>query len=259
METTVRDSATLRRCLAIGTAAILGAAALLPSSVSAHHAAHPATISTEARTAHPAAIEIKSDDSQHSERGLGCSPSERPASSENGKARGVFGCESSRSLESESTGMAALPLAVSAANPSTSAEHSTNRLDNSASAREAGLAGSTVSTVAAPSAPVGVAGPAPNTSTSSGAGRSATAPQSIPPESRGTVGSSGISHSAPVPVPSQPTVLGPVPLVVPAIGGVVVAPAGGALPWAWFAGLAAVDLGLMAGILVRRLRKRGAG
>jgi hypothetical protein len=258
METTVRDSATLRRCLAIGTAAILGAAALLPSSVSAHHAAHLATISTEAHTARPAVIEIKNDNNEHSERGLGCSPSERPASSKNGKARGVLECESSRSLESESTGIAALPIAVSAATPSTSAEHSTNRLDHSASAREAGLAGSTVSTVAAPSAPGGVAGPASNTSTSSGAGRSATAPQSIPPRSLGTPGGAGITRGAPAPVPSQPTVLGPVPLVVPAIGGVA-APAGGALPWAWFAGLAAVDLGLMAGILVRRLRKRGAG
>jgi hypothetical protein len=258
METTVRDSATLRRCLAIGTAAILGAAALLPSSVSAHHAAHPAIISTEAHTAHPAAIEVKDADTERGEGGTGCLSSEHSASSEDGKARGVVRCEPSRSLKSETSGMAALPLAVGAANPSTTTDHETNRPDLSATARGARLAGSTVSTVAAPSAPVGVAGPASNSSTSSGAGRSATTPQGVPPGSRGTLGSSGITHQAPVPVPSQPTVLGPVPLVVPALGGVV-APAGGALPWAWFAGLAAVDLGLMAGILVRRRRRRGAG
>jgi hypothetical protein len=252
----VRNPATLRRCLAVGAAAILGAAALLPSSVSAHHATHSAAVSTEAHVGHPPTAEVKRDDTEHGGAGTGCSSSAHSASSEEGSARSVSGCGSS--LTSETSATARLRPAVSSADRSTTADQSTQGADGAANGRSASVAGGAGSTVAVLGVPVGVAGVAPNSSTPSGAGSSATAPSSSPSGQRGSPGGSGTTRQPPAPVPSQPTVLGPVPLVVPAIGGVA-GPAGGALPWAWFAALAAVDLGLTAGILVRRRRRRGAG
>jgi hypothetical protein len=60
--------------------------------------------------------------------------------------------------------------------------------------------------------------------------------------------------SPPAPSP-QGHILGPVPLVAPSIGASI-AQVGAQLPWNWFGVLAAVDLSLMAGILVRRRAKR---
>jgi hypothetical protein len=56
-----------------------------------------------------------------------------------------------------------------------------------------------------------------------------------------------------LPAPSQPTVLSPVPLVVPVIDGVN-AQVAGALPWKWFLVLAILDLGLIVGLVIRRRR-----
>jgi hypothetical protein len=56
-----------------------------------------------------------------------------------------------------------------------------------------------------------------------------------------------------LPAPSQPTVLSPVPLVVPVIDGVN-AQVAGALPWKWFVVLAIIDLGLIVGLVLRRRR-----
>jgi len=56
-----------------------------------------------------------------------------------------------------------------------------------------------------------------------------------------------------LPAPSQPTVLSPVPLVVPVIDGVN-AQIAGALPWKWFVVLAIIDLGLIVGLVIRRRR-----
>jgi hypothetical protein len=56
-----------------------------------------------------------------------------------------------------------------------------------------------------------------------------------------------------LPAPSQPTVLSPVPLVVPVIDGVN-AQVAGALPWKWFVVLAIIDLGLIVGMVIRRRR-----
>jgi hypothetical protein len=117
---------------------------------------------------------------------------------------------------------------------------------------------------AAPAEPVTIAAAAPNASSSSGAGVAgpATVASSAAAQNPRPAGGSPITRNAPVlvlplvPMPSQPTVLGPVPLVVPAIGGVA-GPAGGALPWVWFVALGAVDLGLAAGILLRRRRRSG--
>lgn len=68
------------------------------------------------------------------------------------------------------------------------------------------------------------------------------------------------STMAPIPVlvlpePSSPTVLGPVPLMIPVIasGG---SPVGAALPWNWFLLLAIIDLALIVGIVLRRRRSR---
>lgn len=251
----MRDSATLRRCLAVGTAAILGVAALLPSSVSAHHATHSTAVSTGEHIGHSPTVEIKRDDTEHG-AGTACASSAHSASSEDGKGRGVSGCESS--LKSGTSATARVRPGVSSADRSATADQSTQGPDGAGPGRRASVAGSAVSTAASPGVLVGVAGVAPNGSTSSGAGNSARAPSSSQSGQRGSPGASGITHPSPVPAPSQPTVLGPVPLVVPAISGVA-GPAGGALPWAWFAALAAVDLGLTAGILVRRRRRRGAG
>ncbi len=51
--------------------------------------------------------------------------------------------------------------------------------------------------------------------------------------------------------PLQSAVLGPVPLPVPAIDGIA-AGAAGALPWNWFLLLAALDVGLIVTVIVRR-------
>jgi hypothetical protein len=56
-----------------------------------------------------------------------------------------------------------------------------------------------------------------------------------------------------LPAPSQPTVLSPVPLVVPVIDGVD-AQVAGAIPWKWYVFLAIIDLGLIVGLVIRRRR-----
>jgi len=70
--------------------------------------------------------------------------------------------------------------------------------------------------------------------------------------------SSSAAQAAPVlisPAPSQPTVLGPVPLVVPVSDGAATR-AGVPLAWNWFALLAILNLGLIVGVVIRRRRAR---
>jgi hypothetical protein len=73
-----------------------------------------------------------------------------------------------------------------------------------------------------------------------------------PPVSAGSQAAPGIPVPV-LPAPSQPTVLSPVPLVVPVIDGVN-AQVAGALPWKWLLVLAIVDLGLIVGLVIRRRR-----
>jgi hypothetical protein len=240
METTVKDAANLRRCMAVGAAVILGVAALLPSPVSAHHAIPAASVSIPSHMGGAPAVELTKNHSEH-----GPDDSECSSPSENRDNRGVSGCDASRSAQSEHSATAGPgPSAISRS----SAVHRSNAAPPEA----------------APAEPVTIAAAAPNASSSSGAGVAgpATVASSAAAQNPRPAGGSPITRNAPVlvlplvPMPSQPTVLGPVPLVVPAIGGVA-GPAGGALPWVWFVALGAVDLGLAAGILLRRRRRSG--
>jgi hypothetical protein len=98
-----------------------------------------------------------------------------------------------------------------------------------------------------------------------GGGTAGGAPGQVPSAVAVAPGGAGQSpsagHAPPVlpvlvlPAPSQPTVLSPVPLVVPVIDGVS-AQVAGALPWKWFVVLAIVDLGLIVGMVIRRRHGR---
>ncbi|HWF58630.1 MAG TPA: hypothetical protein VG520_09780 [Candidatus Dormibacteraeota bacterium] len=260
MEATVKDGATLRRCMAIGAAAILGVAALLPSPVSAHHgtAAAASIPSRLARSSVSPVLELTRNQAEHGPDDRAC-----PPSSKNHDEHGASGCSASRSPQASDSATAGASV-ISASSPG----HGEGAADQSLSGSESTVNRAGSSSPAGGGAAVLRPGPAPgatvtaNTSVSNGAGAggSTTLPASHPAARSSPAGRSTSSHQAPVPIlpaPSQPTVLGPVPLVVPAIGNVG-EPAGGALPWVWFVALGAVDLGLAAGIVVRRRRRGGA-
>jgi hypothetical protein len=242
METMGWGSAVRRRCVAIGTAAILATAALLPSAVSADRHEPSAPVSLPAQAVDAGAHRATRDHPPGDE-GRGCTSASEHADEHPQCAR-------------PHTPNIDLPGAVTPGHSGTSASASVK--PSKAAAEPAGVASSKGSAPAESPAPLPVAAPAPTSpSTSTGAGASASP---AVPSSTGMRRPSG-SGGAPVPVlpaPSQPTVLGPVPLVIPAIGGIA-SPAGGALPWTWFLALAVVDVGLTVGILIRRRRRRGDG
>jgi len=242
METTARTTAMRRRCVAIGLAAILATAALLPSAVSADHRAPAAPASLPAP-----ALDARADQAAKNhppgDEGDSCSPaSDHPD--------GVPECTLPEIPTIEHPGV------VASGHSGTPASGLGGR--SKPIAKGAGVSSGEGAAAAAPVTVAG-GGPAPNTSTSTstGAGASGSSAARSSTAQRRAGGPGG----APVPVlpaPSQLTVLGPVPLVVPAIGGVA-SPAGGALPWTWFVVLAVLDLGLLVGILIRRRRGRGDG
>jgi hypothetical protein len=243
METTARTSPMRRRCVAIGLAAILATAALLPSAVSADRRAPAAPVSLpvpalDARADHAAKNHPPGD------VGDRCSPA-------SDHAEGLPECTLPQIPTIEH------PEVVASGHSGTSASGLVE--GSKAIANGAGVSSGEGSAPAEPAAPVTVAGPAPNTSTSTSTGAGASgssAVRSSTAERR--PGGPGGAPVAVLPAPSQPTVLGPVPLVVPAIGGVA-SPAGGALPWTWFVALAVLDVGLLVGSLIRRRRGRGDG
>lgn len=121
---------------------------------------------------------------------------------------------------------------------------------------------------AATGVPAGTAHRAGSTGTGSISGRrlgvASSAGVTHSAQSGGT-GSGRVTTGPPLPlvvVPPTPSaashVLSPVPLVAPSIG-FSIAQVGGQLPWNWFGALAAIDLSLTAGILIRRRAKRPDG
>lgn len=240
METTVTRAALRRRGVAIGIATILAVAALVPASVSADRSSAPPAASSVHHGARPTDETTKGHGQDHD--GSGCA-----SSSESGE--GAVHCGAARKPPT-TNGTAPVPTA-NAANGSKAGQRPAQLSAGTSPSRTAKVSRSPASATVLPVAAPGVAAGAPSTSTPSGAGG----------------GGSAIAHAAGapaahvpalrLPVSSQPTVLGPVPVVVPAIGGVA-SPAGGALPWTWFLALAVLDLALMVGILIRR-RRRGRG
>jgi hypothetical protein len=94
---------------------------------------------------------------------------------------------------------------------------------------------------------------------SGGGGQSTSSPSAPAATPGGVAGLSVVpgDPAAPTGPSSTSTVLGPVPLVVPLVGGVV-GQVSAALPWKWFGLLAIIDMGLIGLIVVRRRRAREA-
>ncbi|MGH7723391.1 MAG: hypothetical protein ACRENL_11280 [Candidatus Dormibacteria bacterium] len=220
----------MRRCASVGAALVVVLAALLPLPASAEHGSHSAAHHQRSETPAIQAIDRSAERGRADDR----------ASTDRGRAGNAHRGATGPPRESSSL----------------TASSSDERGPRHGSAAISGNGGG-ATPAAVPPRPV-IASPGTATSSAPAALRGPRGSAGVAPASAATHphGPSVVLPTQRLPVlvlpaPSQPTVLEPVPLLVPAINGGN-GQASGGLSWKWFLALGLLDLGLIAGILIRR-------